>query len=62
MSLLQEMSKYGLADCEFNRSFFTPAQKYAAYCYRAKKQGFTILSFPAYLKCLKVGAFIEGDR
>lgn len=26
MSLLQEMEKFGLADCEFNRQFFTPKE------------------------------------
>jgi hypothetical protein len=26
MSLLQEMETHGLADCEFNRQFFTPRE------------------------------------
>ena len=53
MSLLQEMSKHGLADCEFNRQFFTVDELYQSYLYRAAKQGFQALSFNAWHYCYK---------
>ena len=55
MSLLQEMQKKGLSDCEFNRQFFTNKQKYSAYCYWCAKQGLTVLSFNAWLSVNKKG-------
>jgi len=53
MSLLSEMQKHGLADCEFNRQFFTLDELYKSYCYRAAKQGFQALSFNAWHSCYK---------
>ena len=55
MSLLSEMSQYGLADCEFNRQFFTTKQKYSAYLYWSAKQGIKALSFNAWLSTVKNG-------
>ena len=53
MSLIQEMQKHGLADCEFNQQFFTLDELYRSYCYRAAKQGFQALSFNAWHSCYK---------
>ena len=55
MSLLQEMQKQGLSDCEFNRQFFTTEQKYSAYLYWSAKQGIKALSFNAWLSTVKKG-------
>jgi len=55
MSLLQEIQKNGLADCEFNRQFFTNKQKYSAYLYWSAKQGIQALSFNAWLSTVKKG-------
>ena len=53
MILLSEMSHYGLADCEFNRQFFTLDELYRSYCYKAAKQGFQALSFNSWRYCHK---------
>ena len=55
MSLLFEIKKHGLADCQFNRQFFTNKQKYSAYCYWSAKQGIKALSFNAWLSTVKNG-------
>jgi len=55
MSLLSEIQKQGLADCEFNRQFFTDKQKYSAYLYWSAKQGMTALSFNAWKSTVKNG-------
>ena len=53
MSLLSEMQKHGLADCDYNRQFFTLDELYKSYCYRAAKQGFQALSFNSWRYCHK---------
>jgi hypothetical protein len=55
MSLLTEIKQYGLADCAYNRQFFTTKQKYSAYCYWAAKQGIKALSFNAWRCTVKNG-------
>jgi hypothetical protein len=55
MSLLSEIKQYGLADCAYNRQFFTTKQKYSAYCYLCAKQGITALSFNAWRSTVKPG-------
>ena len=49
MSLLQEMQKHGLADCAYNRQFFTQQQQYDSYLYYCAKQGIKSLSFNSWI-------------
>lgn len=56
MSLLTEIKQHGLADCAYNRQFFTTKQKYNAYCYLCAKQGITALSFNAWRSVNRAGS------